>query len=181
MATLEDLVRSGTPATPEDAARIKQCLTPFRALRPKTEAEVSEAKAAIEFLSKTAPRKWISARVVTMLSHYFVAQQDEASARAVAEDWAVMLSEYPAWAIANACRWWMSRENPRRSYKPVPGDIQDRSHIEMEAVRAARMMVDMGVSAAREEPAQRPFGHSDVERRRAVAAEILNGFGGGNG
>lgn len=101
---------------------------------------------AIAYLSKPAPVEWITGRVVTLLSHYFVAQLEAGQAKAVARDWIETLERYPAWAIAKACRWWLSMENPRKSFKPVPGDIQDRAHRELEGVRAARVMVSMGVA-----------------------------------
>lgn len=109
--------------------------------------------------------------MVTLLSHYFTAQQEAAQVRAVAVDWADMLADYPAWAIANACRWWLGHENPRRSYKPVPGDIQYRAHREMEGVRAAKIMVGLGVAAEKVElPASDP---SQARERASAAASII--------
>lgn len=153
-------------ATPEAAAHIKQCLTPFRALRPKDRAEVEATQSAIAYLSKPAPGDWIAARIVTLLSHYFTAQQDERQAKAVARDWADLLDGQPAWAIANACRWWIGMENPRRSFKPVPGDIQAQCHKELEAVRAARTMITLGPCTKKPEIAvQTPL------RAREMASE----------
>lgn len=158
-------------ATPEAAAHIKSCLTPFKASRPKDRAELEQTISAIEYLTKPAPSNWTAARVVTLLSHYFTAQQEAAQVRAVAVDWADMLADYPAWAIANACRWWLGHENPRRSYKPVPGDIQYRAHREMEGVRAAKIMVGLGVAAEKVElPASDP---SQARERASAAASII--------
>lgn len=172
LAMLAGLPELPKVATPEAAARIKQCLTPFRALRPRDQDELEQSLAAIEYLTVPAPGSWIAAKVVSLLSHFFTAQQEAAVAKAIALDWADMLSEYPAWAIANACRWWLSRENPRRSYKPVPGDIQDRAHVELEGVRAAKVMVSLGVPP--DEPTRAPVAPPTQLERASFAAEVLS-------
>lgn len=104
---------------------------------------------AIEYLCKPAPAKWVAGRVATLLASYAQGNRtDEALATAVADDWLALLSDYPAWAIAKACRWWMSMDNPKRGFKPVPGDIQERAHRELEPIRAAKIMVSMGAKGA---------------------------------
>lgn len=132
---------------------------------------------AIERLSQPAPRHWISGRVVVTLSHYFVAQQEAAVVKAIADDWADLLSEYPAWAIAKACKWWISRENEHHHRKPLPGDIQDRAHREMGAVRAARMVLERGIAAP--EPEREPVAveitDEERARRAALVAELWSG------
>lgn len=136
-------------ATPDMAHRMMQCSPVFSARRPVSEADADHALKVADYLRKPAARPWIAGRVVTLLSHYFVAQTDEKIAAAVADDWCSMLAEYPAWAIANACRWWMSRENPRKHCKPLPGDIQDRAHIETGPIRSAEIMARLGPERAR--------------------------------
>lgn len=150
------------------------CSQAFRAQRCETEAEIAAVAEAAEYLSAPAPRKWVAGRVVSLLSHYFVSQQDEALASAVAEDWCSMLEDYPAWAIANACRWWMGRENPRKHCKPLPGDIQDRAHVELEPVRAARITIARGVAL----PAPQAEPRMEItEQERARRAAIAASFG----
>lgn len=118
----------------------------FSAQPVKDRDALIQAVSEVEFLSVPAGRKWVLARVMTMMSHYHATRVDEKVMEAMAEDWAQELKAYPAWAISNAVRWWMGRENPRRSFKPVPGEISDRCHIETNAVRAAAIMIDMAVA-----------------------------------
>lgn len=162
------------------------CLEPFSGRRAETKEELEVSREAAFTLSNPAPRSWIASRVVTLLSHYFVAQQEAAVAEAVAEDWCAMLSDYPAWALAEAARWWMSHENSRKHLKPLPGDIQARAHALMEPVRVARLLVARGVV---EKPAPRPhlveesqpgWGSDEAKaKRRAFAASLgLKTFGG---
>lgn len=175
--TANNLTVSQRPAvaSPEVAQQIKQCLPAFSAQRLKSQAEIDETVEAIAYLSKPAPVEWITGRVVTLLSHYFVAQLEAGQAKAVARDWIETLETYPAWAIAKACRWWLSMENPRKSFKPVPGDIQDRAHRELEGVRAARVMVSMGVCVPtdrQEPPEARKIAPETAEERAAFAASL---------
>ena len=135
---------------------------------------------AIAYLSTPAPRKWIAGRVLTLLSQYFAPNMDENISAAIADDWCEMLAGYPAWAIANACRWWMGRENPHKHRRPLPGDIQERAWAEMERIRAAKIVLDRGAIAIDYDP---PAGTRPVrddpealEARRAFAAEVLRGF-----
>lgn len=149
-------------------------LRAFSARPLADEAEANLTREAISYLGTPAPGKWIAGRVVTLLSHYFVAQQEASIAEAVAEDWCEMLEDYPAWALASACRWWMSRENPRRHSKPLPGDIQDRAHFETAGLRAAEIMVRLGPVIS--EPGRDALSPQDIEDRRQRAAEIVAGF-----
>jgi len=166
---------------PELARRMMGSLRAFSAQLPEDEAEAALTMDAIWCLETPATRKWIAARIVTLLSHYFVAQQEASVADAVAEDWCSILDDYPAWAIANACRWWLGRENPRRHCKPIPGDVQDRAHHEMDRVRAAKITVRRGIMPPRQ-ASERAAGDltwcdpAEVEKRRKAAEEIMAGF-----
>lgn len=159
-------------------------LQAFSAQLPGDEAEAELTRDAISYLGTPATGKWIAGRVVTLLSHYFVAQQDASIAEAVAEDWCAMLEVYPAWALSNACRWWMGLDNPRKHCKPLPGDIQARAHAEMEAIRAAKITLQRGI-AKRPGPvlvAQAdPVGWWEPEavaHRQQVSEEVMNRFRG---
>ncbi len=125
-------------------------------------------------MERPAPGKWISGRIVTLLSHYFVAQTDQRVVEAMATDWVETLRKYPAWAIHNACRWWISAENEWRHRKPLPGDIEDRCKIELAPVRAAKIMTALGPTPDPEPIRQ--IAPEDVERRKAVAEEIMRTF-----
>lgn len=72
---------------------------------------------------------------MTMLRHYFVGSVQAETVEGIAEDWIAELAKYPPWAINQACRWWMSEENPDRRRKPLPGDISARARAEMSPVR----------------------------------------------
>lgn len=160
---------------------------PFSAQLAADETEAAHTRAAIAYLKRPATRIWVAGRVAALLSHYFVAQQDDGIAAAVAEDWCATLATYPAWSIANACRWWMSRENPRKHLKPLPGDIEDRAHAEMEPIRAARITLRRGISG----PVANPMTMDDEtsheypaavdcseakEKRRLEAEAIMDRF-----
>ena len=60
--------------------------------------------------------------------------------QAIADDWHHEL-RCPAWAISNACRWWMGRHNDKRRYKPMAGDIAERCQYELGVVRLAEVAV----------------------------------------
>lgn len=128
-------------------------------------------------LSTPAPRKWVAGRVLTLLSQYFAPNMDENVSAAIADDWCAMLAEYPAWAIANACRWWMSRENPNKHRRPLPGDIQERCHVETERLRVAKLTLQRGIAKPPEPP--RIVTAEDMEHRRKVAEEVMKKFSGG--
>lgn len=89
-------------------------------------------------LDREADSRWIAQRVVSLLSHYFVAEIHPAAMEKVASDWTRQLELYPEWAIEAACDWWVSRHNPKRRQKPVPGDIADRANTEAAIIRIAR-------------------------------------------
>ena len=48
----------------------------------------------------------------------------------------------PGWAIEAACSWWLSRHNPSRRKKPLPGDISERAHLEARIITAGRKQVE---------------------------------------
>lgn len=88
---------------------------------------------------------------MTLLSQYYVPpvgqtpEQEEQARKineAAADDWFDELKDFPAWAISNACRWWMSADNQDRRKKPLPGDIAERAFHEMGFVRIAGKLVE---------------------------------------
>ena len=165
---------------PDLAADILRSSLVFIGHRADTEAEAQSVREMVEYLEKPATRKWIAGRALTLLSQYFAPNMDESVAKAIAEDWCEMLSGYPAWAIANACRWWMGRENPNKARRPLPGDIQDAAHREMEKVRVARIALSRGVALPQPEPQQeaRACTPEELERRRQYAAQVMGSIKG---
>lgn len=160
-------------ATPEQAARIKTSLPGFNGQRLVSVDDRDATADLVAWLSKPAPRNWLLGRIATLLSHYFVASTDNRIVEAMADDWAAIIGKHPAWAVSDACRWWIGADNPRHKFKPLPGEIDDRCRAEMMQVRVARMMVEC---YRQPEPAEQPrdVPHVDMEARRRAAEEILN-------
>lgn len=65
-------------------------------------------------------REWIGGRAITLLSHYWRDDDDDALTAAMGNDWADVLEGLPCDAIQKACIRYQ-REEPRR--KPTPGAI----------------------------------------------------------
>ena len=97
--------------------------------------------ALVQALRQPATASWCQGRVVAILSHYFINEFDERQAEAVADDWYDCLKPYPAWAVAKACLWWISRKNDYRRRKPIPGDIGARCEVELSFVRVMQKRV----------------------------------------
>ena len=66
-----------------------------------------------------ADRAQVSARIATLLAHYFVPDMPATLQTAVMTDWLDQLAECPAWAIQTACRHWLRQEKR----KPTIADI----------------------------------------------------------
>ena len=96
---------------------------------------------AVERLSEPVTVKWLMGRVATLQAQYYTTALPEQFQEAIADDWHHELKGYPAWAIANAVRWWMSRHNDKRHRKPMCGDISERAKFEMGIVRLADVAV----------------------------------------
>jgi len=167
---------SGVPQHPDPAlaADILRSSLVFIGHLPNNEAEAEGIREMVEYLEKPATRKWIAGRALTLLSQYFAPNMDETVAKAIADDWCEMLSGYPAWAISNACRWWMGRENQNKVRRPLPGDIQEAAHREMEKVRVARIALSRGVALPKPEPEPpRELTPEDLDRRRQFAEQVM--------
>lgn len=164
-------------ATPEQAAQFLTSVPVFKLQQPTTEVEMAQAQQIISCLSKPAPRSWIASRVYATLAHYFTPDHEADVVKMIADDWAEILGPYPAWAISNACKWWLGRENEHHHRKPLPGDIQDRAHKEMEAIRAAKVVMAKGIDVRRSQPKDDYFpprlSESQQEQRRKEAEAIL--------
>lgn len=79
-----------------------------------------------EYLAPAQPHQ-LSGRIVALLRHYFVpavsGDADKAASlqRAVAHDWHEAIGEFPVWAVMEACRKWINREERR----PTPAAIRN--------------------------------------------------------
>ena len=159
-------------ATPDMAAAILRSSPVFSGRRLTDEAEAEAIRDLVAYVEKPATRKWIAGRALTLLSQYFAPNMDETVSAAIADDWCEMLSGYPAWAISNGCRWWMSRENQNKSRRPLPGDIQDATSREMGPIRQAKVVLGYGVKATGQEQ-PKEITPEELDHRRAVSAEVL--------
>lgn len=140
-------------------------------MKALSEIDKSEASELIEWLRKPSPRDWLSARIVTLLSHYFISQTDERVAKAAAEDWIEILRVVPPWAVSNACRKYLAGDDRRR--KPMPGDILDLAKKEMWFVASAANSLLERERIAQIEPPSPPLNDDQMERRRAHVAEVM--------
>lgn len=72
-----------------------------------TMAEAQAIMAQCETLRRPVDRRWLMGRIATLLSHFYVSPMSETEARAVAQDWANALTEFPQWAVEEACDEWL--------------------------------------------------------------------------
>lgn len=56
---------------------------------------------------------WISARVLTLLSHFYVANAPGAVQEGVINDWVAALEPFPAWAIDRVCQDWLASQSDK--------------------------------------------------------------------
>ena len=106
-----------------------------------TEIERNQIAAICERLREPVTVKWLMGRIATLQAQYYTTAIPEQMQEAIADDWHHELKDYPAWAISNACRWWMGRHNDKRRYKPMAGDIAERCQYELGVVRLAEVAV----------------------------------------
>lgn len=149
---------------------------PNRPIQSQTEAD--QINAAVKRLKVPASRTWIVGRSATLLVQYFVSSIPEEMAKAIGDDWCAELDGYPVWAIQKACRWWMSRDNPKRGRKPISGDIAERAKIEMGVVRYAEGAVRRFTPSDQPQPDHDPR-HEPTAEQKNRANDIVRqaGFG----
>lgn len=88
---------------------------------PAEAVQVLESKYLSQFDAFLAPvdAEWLSGRVSTLLSHWFVPDMPYAVQVAMLGDWLDILGHLPQSAIAAACLQWLGGERS----KPMPSDI----------------------------------------------------------
>lgn len=109
---------------------------------PTSATEADEAERAAAKLDTKADPEWVAGCVYTLLMEYYVKELPEHVAAMQAKRWFAELKSYPAWAIDAACIWWLSKNNPKRGKKPVPGDISARCDVEVAIIKLARTAAD---------------------------------------
>lgn len=176
---LGSAMNAGSPATPDQAARILSS-APRLLEQPISSTEAaSELQQQAEFLRRPAPAKWLMGRVLRMLSHYYVADNLDGALDGLAEDWAWELDGLPAWAVSNAVRWWMSSENHDRRKKPMPGDISERAKYEMRGLTVIDIAIKRFERGGNILPfqAEQPRERLPADERQKRANDILAAAG----
>lgn len=123
--------------------------------------------------------------MASLLSPYYEKETPQAVREMEAEDWVIILSGKPRWAIDAAVRWWKGADNEKRHKRPMEGDIAARAIFEMGAVRAANIKIaayDNGVvlNSQPPEPHRKPM---TKEQAAAIMADVgfkPKTFSGGN-
>lgn len=169
--------------TPEEVTRITASWPDLLRQPIATQREATQLSRQVTELTTPASRKWISGRVATLLSHYFVSSVPSDVMAAMAEDWINELKTLPPWAIQKACRWWMSNDNPERRKKPLPGDIAAQARRELGPVACAEVALKRFERAnAPVRAAQQPTpskNQSPSAESKARVAEMVKGFAAG--
>lgn len=99
-------------------------------------------KAAAEALDMRPPLDWIAGQVFALLSEYYTAELPASVRDVITARWIKELRDFPAWAIEDACDWWVSRNNRERKRKPVSGDIGARCQEITAPLRAAKTQIE---------------------------------------
>ena len=103
-----------------DVRRMKISLPPLSGAYPRTDDEVAQTRAAIARLDVPASPDWIKGRIGTFLMHFYVSGLPAPAVRAISDDWAATLEDFPQWAIEAACLWWIGPDNDKSGVKPSP-------------------------------------------------------------
>jgi len=77
-----------------------------------------------------------------LLHPYFDKETPNAVRARISEKWQSALGQYPEWAIRRACEWWTGPDNDKRDRSPKEGDIAARCRIEIDAINAAKILLD---------------------------------------
>lgn len=122
--------------------RIKDLSPVLRGQYPASRSEADQAKAIVQKYEVAADPRWVAQRVVKFLAgHYFVVEMADQVAEQLGVDWVRELQGLPDWAIEAAFAWWISRHNPKREKKPLPGDISARALIEAAPMEVAKTQI----------------------------------------
>lgn len=190
LETLANLPNHATPEQVEDITRSWPDLlhTP---LDSKINRDALED--AIKKLCTPAPAKWVTGRIASLLSQYYIAELPANSLNArkaeisadimtsIADDWYSELKVFPAWSIAKAVRWWIGKDNPDRRKKPMAGDIAERAQKELGPIIVARTAVkifDRGHLATIAPPPKERISKERANEIMAQAGFSVKKFGG---
>lgn len=94
------------------------------AIRSKAQSDLTEIRRAMD---SPNIRDRTLARVKTLLDHYYVPGRDEMTSTIIANDWAMILADYPWIAIQAAAVSWLKSETRR----PTPAEFLERVKTQM--------------------------------------------------
>ena len=120
-----------------------------QAVTPAERGELVRQAALLDDALRPVERGVLLARVLGLLAHYRQDALPPEVERALAADWAEDLSEFPRWAIDDACRSW--RRDPKRyRFRPLPGDLRQlcRAAVAEAEETRRRVRVLLGATAA---------------------------------
>jgi len=112
-------------------------------LRNLVTTEIRDEETAQEIrgiLQRTLPQPDMRKRIDTItitLQCYHQAAVDPETATKLVKVYMHELKPYPDWAVEKSCLWWIGGENPRCSFKPVPGNLSAKAHELTDPIRAA--------------------------------------------
>jgi hypothetical protein len=133
----ENLPAAHAPQTHDQVAHMLSSLRQRQGSLIESNAESFELRQLVEALSEPATPMQRGRQIATLMAHYYVAEMPGGVHDEILSDFAVALREFPAWAIAEARRWWVN-DNPKRHRRPLPGDLADRARLAMRDVYAAQ-------------------------------------------
>lgn len=110
--------------------------------------EVEQYLEAVEAALAPAEKGALLGRILTLLSHYRLDHQPPAIERAIAEDWAEDLGEFPQCVVDAAARWW--RRN--KKWRPTICEIRQLCEAEARGAFAIRDRLRRMVRNSREWP-----------------------------
>ncbi len=155
---------------------------PFVARRAQSTDEIAQTRDLLDLYARPGPVEAILAAVAVLLSFKRDITRGRPTDDAAASIWRAILEPYPAWAVKEACIWWLSAANQNRDYLPVPGDIEEKVIEIMRPIRAAEIMCAMGPAAAPKPETERVPASPEARTRILTEAGIdlclaVKGFG----
>jgi len=178
---MNEITTRGAPASIHEAKLYETCSPAFSARKISSEAEAEKVRQALSVCTAAAETDWLKGRLAAFFTHYYTGTMPEAVHREIWKDWRAEIGAYPQWALSEAFRWWLSKENEDRRRKPLPGDIGAICDRLMDRHKAAERMLrswdrrslEGGVDHEVEiEPRRR----ATPDQMRRILAEVRPGF-----
>lgn len=117
---LNSLLKSGTVTRPDcDGDERTEWYPPVAT--PDQKQQIAAILRDYDNYLTPARAEWITARVVALRAHFYVADMPKQMHKAMLQDWLNALDEFPKWAIEAACNTWINGHEDKR---PTPGAIR---------------------------------------------------------